>query len=248
MKRALLSQEERILVGHMRDRLWGLCKEARSLNVRIMVDAEQTYFQPVIDSFVMELMSEFNHDYPCVFSTYQCYLKDSHLRLSRDIERCRRSGVLFGAKLVRGAYLVAEKQRAIEKGLPSPIHNSLQDTHDSYHKNLDYMLERHTRCNVMIASHNQTSVERAIELMQTYGIKPEDEKVYFGQLLGMADHLTFTLGAHGYKAYKYVPYGPIKEVMPYLIRRAQENNDIMGGVGKEYEMLKDCAVHRIFGV
>lgn len=159
-------------------------------------------------------------------------------RLKTDTERARRDGFFFAAKLVRGAYMVAERRLAAEQGRDSPIHPTLAHTHECYKACTVHAI----RCvleegaNIMLATHNQESVELAIEQMSEHGIKPRTGGVYFGQLLGMADHLTFTLGLHGYSAYKYVPYGAVHEVMPYLIRRAQENSDLLGGVKKEREL------------
>ncbi len=128
----------------------------------------------------------------------------------------------FAAKVVRGAYMVQERERAASMGYPSPIHDTLADTHTCYNTAVSLILA-HPRRNLLVASHNQGSVEHTVRVMAERGIDRESGGVYFGQLLGMADRLTYPLAAHGYKAYKYVPYGPIKEVIPYLLRRAQEN-------------------------
>lgn len=186
-----------------------------------------------------------------MFNTYQTYLKSSLNWCQRDMDRSRREGWAFGAKVVRGAYMVSERQRAKDLGIESPISDSYEDTEKNFHNILGQILKRKAKggaAEVMVASHNQDSVRFVVGEMQRLGIRPEDG-VYFGQLLGMADHLTFTLGRHGYKSYKYIPYGPIGEVIPYLIRRTQENSSILGspGVQKERAMVRREIRRRLFG-
>jgi proline dehydrogenase len=244
------SAEELQLMQNMERRLDVLAKEALALNVRLMIDAEQTYFQPAIDSLVLGLQREYNREYPAIFNTYQCYLKDSRGRLEADIERARRDGFLWAAKLVRGAYMVSERQRAERLCLADPIHASLEDTHDNFNDCVRLVLEhiaRGTGYNLLVASHNQASVEQTLAGMDDLGIERGSGGVYFGQLLGMGDHLTSVLGQKGYKAYKYVPYGPIDDVMPYLVRRAQENSTLLGGAHKERAMLAAELKRRLFG-
>ncbi len=222
----------------MYKRLEKIAALAHEKNVRLMIDAEQTYFQPAIDSMVLRLQRRYNKDRCVVYNTYQCYLKDSSVRLNGDMERSSRENFGFAAKLVRGAYMYAERELAIEEGRESPIHESLDDTHASYDRNvesvLEYIAKNNSGAEVMFATHNSRSVKFAVRCMADMNIR---KGVYFGQLLGMADNITFPLGASGYNVYKYVPYGPISEVMPYLIRRAQENSDLLGGVSLEREML-----------
>jgi proline dehydrogenase len=235
-----LSEEELRLLNNMMRRLYTIAEAAAERNVRLMIDAEHTYFQPAIDHAAVELQRKFNQKEPVVLNTYQCYLKDSGDRLLLDMERARREGWKFGAKLVRGAYMYLERARAEELHYPSPVWDSLDETHANYNRCLDVLVKSSLEegSEVMIATHNQKSIERAVALMYELGIEPFHAGVYFGQLLGMADHLTFILGRNGYRAYKYVPFGPIEEVMPYLIRRAQENSDIMAGVDREKRMIR----------
>jgi proline dehydrogenase len=212
-----------------------------------MIDAEHTYFQPAIDNLANTLMKKYNKDRTVIFSTYQMYLSDSHSRLMDDMARARRGDYHFACKLVRGAYMELERARAVEKGYPSPIHVSKQATHDNYNRGVAHMLDKMADgepVSLMIASHNQQSIELALDKASQRGLGP-DARIYFGQLLGMADHLTYSLGGANYRAYKYVPYGKIKEVMPYLIRRAQENSDMMGGVGTELRMLRAEILRRL---
>ena len=226
LAQSILDSEEVQLLRAMIRRLETLSKVAEENNVRLMVDAEQTYFQPAIDNLIVNLQRRFNKERPIIYTTYQCYLKDSSQRLLEDLKRARKEEYYFAAKLVRGAYMISERARAVEKGYESPVHETLQDTHISYNQCVANAVEKiaqKEKVEILIATHNQESVERTLDLMQRYKLDPKKSGVYFGQLLGMCDHLTSLLGKHGYNAYKYVPYGPVGEVIPYLIRRAQEN-------------------------
>lgn len=244
--RAALDQEELELLDNMIGRVNTLAQAASESGVRIMIDAEHSYFQPAIDSVVTELQRKFNKTEPRVYNTYQCYLKDSHDRIAVELERSRREGYKFGCKLVRGAYMVLERERAAEKGYPSPVWDTKEETHACYDAAVAMLLPwvKNNGAEFMVASHNQRSCELAVAGMEDHGLGP-DAPVYFGQLLGMADNLTYTLGAHGYGAYKYVPFGSIDEVMPYLIRRAQENSDVLGGIAKETTMLRSELKRRL---
>ncbi|KAL4451694.1 hypothetical protein ABPG75_007356 [Micractinium tetrahymenae] len=238
---AALNDEEQKLLRNMMARVERLAQAAADADVRLLIDAEHSYFQPAIDNTVTELQRKYNRGAPRIYNTIQCYLRDSHSRLLTELERARRENYKYGVKLVRGAYMVLERQRAQDMGHPSPIHNTVADTHANYNECVREML----RCvasegaEVMVASHNQRSIELATYHMAALGLPPSSG-VYFGQLLGMADHLTYTLGAHGYGAYKYVPFGKVEEVMPYLLRRAQENSAILAGeaVAGEMAMLR----------
>eukprot|EP00808_Paulinella_micropora_P028165 g48725.t1 len=245
----LLDKQEIELMKTMKKRLRDIIEEAHQLQVRVMIDAEHTYFQPAIDCCVLELQRIYNRDRAVVFQTYQAYLKDSHGRLRNDLRRAQNEGFWFAAKLVRGAYMVLERERAQKMGYPSPIHSTLEDTHQNYHRCLmdilDCMRKNAPKAELFVASHNQASVTDCITYLDQHGMSRDH--VYFGQLLGMADHLTFGLGAHGYKAYKYVPYGPLHSVMPYLIRRAIENSNIMGGATRERKLMMGEIRRRMFG-
>lgn len=155
------------------------------------------------------------------------------------MERSHKEGWHFGAKVVRGAYMVSEREKARQRGVESPVCETYQDTEASFHTTIDMILGHNAGgalgrgAEILIASHNQGSIEHTVRRMDE--LKKDKNQVYFGQLMGMADHLTYTLGMNGYKAYKYVPYGPIDEVVPYLIRRTQENSAILGSPGVQEE-------------
>ncbi|XP_060928676.1 proline dehydrogenase 1, mitochondrial [Limanda limanda] len=217
-----------------------LAKHAVENGVRLMVDAEQTYFQPAISRLTLEMQRRFNKEKPIIFNTYQCYLKDAYDNVTVDVELSRREGWYFGAKLVRGAYMYQERARAEEIGYEDPINPDYEATNRMYQKCLEYLLEEieHNRkANVMVATHNEETVKFTLQKMNEMGLSPTENKVYFGQLLGMCDQISFPLGQAGFPVYKYVPYGPVNEVIPYLSRRAQENRGFMKGSQRERSLL-----------
>ncbi|KAI4492009.1 hypothetical protein M0802_010134 [Mischocyttarus mexicanus] len=220
---------------------------ADKLNVRIMIDAEQTYFQPAISRLTLEMMRKYNTDKAVVFNTYQTYLQEAYNEVKTDLEQAERQNFYFGAKIVRGAYIEQERARAAAMGYPDPTNPTYEATTESYHRTLMECLRRMKqykdkgedpkKIGIMVASHNEDTVRFAIEKMKEIGISPEDKVICFGQLLGMCDYITFPLGQSGYSAYKYIPYGPVKEVLPYLSRRAQENRGILKKIRKEKQLL-----------
>ncbi|XP_036836052.1 proline dehydrogenase 1, mitochondrial isoform X2 [Oncorhynchus mykiss] len=201
------TEEEEKQMKRMLQRLDVLANHAEEHSVRLMVDAEQTYFQPAISTLTVEMQRIYNRGKPVIFNTYQCYLKEAYDIVTMDVELSRREGWFFGAKLVRGAYMYQERSRAEEIGYEDPINPDYETTNMMYHK------------------------------MNELGLTPTENKVYFGQLLGMCDQISFPLGQAGFPVYKYVPYGPVNEVIPYLSRRAQENRGFMKGSQREREML-----------
>ena len=249
------TEEEVELMDKMYARGHALAQEAASVGTRLLIDAEQARFQPAIDSLVLELQRTYNaasdRDFPLIYNTYQCYLKDVPERLPVDVERSERFDYHFGAKLVRGAYMESERALAEILGLPSPIHDTLEDTHNCYNNSVRFLLEHSTKSKhkleIMLASHNQESIEKAIAAMNDLGIDRKESTICFAQLYGMMDNLTFNLGKHSYRAFKYLPYGEIKMVMPYLIRRANENSAIASGAKKEIKMLSAELKRRVFG-
>ncbi|XP_058974552.1 proline dehydrogenase 1, mitochondrial-like isoform X2 [Musca domestica] len=248
--RRLISQippKEEEMFRNMIRRLNTIVKTAAELDVRIMIDAEQTYFQPAISRITLEMMRKYNKEKAIVFNTYQCYLREAFREVNTDLEQAKRQDFYFGAKLVRGAYMEQERARAQALGYPDPVNPSYEATTEMYHKTLTECLRRikilkdngedAKKIGIMVASHNEDTVRYAIEKMKEIGISPEDKVICFGQLLGMCDYITFPLGQAGYSAYKYIPYGPVQEVLPYLSRRAQENKGVLKKIQKEKRLL-----------
>ncbi|XP_041856581.1 proline dehydrogenase 1, mitochondrial [Melanotaenia boesemani] len=238
MQRFTIEEEKQL--QRILQRLDILAKHALENNVCLMVDAEQTYFQPAISRLTLEMQRIYNREKPVIFNTYQCYLKQAFDNVTMDVELSKREGWHFAAKLVRGAYMYQERERAKEIGYEDPINPDYESTNRMYHRCLDYVLDEialNRKANVMVASHNEDTVKHTLRRMNALGLLPTENKVFFGQLLGMCDQISFPLGQAGFPVYKYVPYGPVSEVMPYLSRRAQENRGFMKGVQKERELL-----------
>jgi proline dehydrogenase len=242
------TEKELELMGKLYERAHTLAREASRVGTRLLIDAEQVRYQPAIDNLVLELQQTYNSvtvsDTPIIYNTYQCYLKDSLQRLTSDVERSERLNYHLGAKLVRGAYMESERELAQKLGLESPVHDTIEDTHQNYNDAVDFLLQHSVtsdkKLEIMCATHNQESVKKALEAMNRFGINGADESstLRFGQLLSMADNLSFQLGRHGYKAYKYMPYGEIQEVIAFLLRRANENSAIVGSTSADLGMVE----------
>ncbi|XP_040578739.1 proline dehydrogenase 1, mitochondrial isoform X2 [Lepeophtheirus salmonis] len=251
-----LSLKEEEQFRNMLSRLQTIFQAAKDLDVRVMVDAEQTYFQPAISRLTMEMMRKYNTEKAIIFNTYQCYLKIAYHSLILDMEQASRQNFYFGAKLVRGAYMEQERARAKDVGYDDPINPSYDATSEMYHKCLEECMARmatnkqnnktdFSRIGIMVASHNADTVRFAINKMKELNINQEDRLICFGQLYGMCDQLSFPLGQSGYSVYKYVPYGPVNEVLPYLSRRARENKGIMHKLQLEKTLLLRELISRV---
>jgi len=242
-----LSEHEEEMFQNMMRRLHTVFKMAKRLDVRVMVDAEQSYFQPAISRLAIEMARIYNTEKAIVFNTYQCYLKEAHNNLVHDLDQAERQNFFFGAKLVRGAYMEQERHRAEEMGYEDPINPNFEATTEMYHKCVLEVMTRMKRLKdegkpklvgIMMATHNEDTVRFVIQKMKELTIKRSDKLVCFGQLYGMCDQVSFPLGQSGYSVYKYVPYGPVTEVLPYLSRRAQENKGFLTKIKKETTLLR----------
>nr|CAH7756082.1 unnamed protein product [Callosobruchus chinensis] len=249
-----LSTKEEEMFRNMIRRMNTIVKAAQDMDVRIMVDAEQTYFQPAITRITLEFMRKYNKDKAIVFNTYQCYLRNALSEVTTDLEQAKRQNFYFGAKLVRGAYLEQERARAAAMGYPDPTNPNFEATTEMYHNTLSECLRRikefkvkgeDKKIAIMVASHNEDTVRFAIQKMKEFGIEPADKVICFGQLLAMCDYITFPLGQSGYSAYKYIPYGPVNEVLPYLSRRAHENKGVLKKIKKEKRLLAREILRRV---
>jgi len=251
-----LTRDEEEQFRNMVNRLHRIFKYAKSQNVRVMIDAEQSYFQPAIHRLAIEMMRTYNTDKAIVFNTYQNYLKKAHKTIVLDLEQAKRQNFYFGAKLVRGAYMEQERARAELLGYKDPINSDYEATTAMYHKVLDECLTRiHAlkeagedpqRIGIMVASHNENTVKYGVQRMAELNLDPQERVLCFAQLLGMCDQITFPLGQAGYSVYKYVPYGPVNEVLPYLSRRANENGSLLGKVQVEKDLLRRELFRRVF--
>ncbi|MDP1844496.1 MAG: proline dehydrogenase family protein [Sediminibacterium sp.] len=222
----------------VRERMFTICEVAAEKNIGVLIDAEESWIQDPIDRLTMEMMEEFNKERVIVYNTIQLYRHDrlSFLKLSHKI--AKQQGFKLGMKLVRGAYMEKERERAIEKGVPSPIQKDKVATDADFNESVQYCLENLNDIAVIIASHNEESNLFAANLMQENGISHNHPHIHFSQLFGMSDNITFNLAKEGLNVSKYLPFGPIKDVIPYLMRRAKENSSVSGQTGRELSLIK----------
>jgi proline dehydrogenase len=233
-----LSEDEKLSFEKVRNRYLSISQAAFDNNVRLLIDAEDSWYQETIDELVYEMMEKFNKERAIVFNTYQMYrwaslqhIKDAH-ELSKEKE------FVLGAKLVRGAYMENERERAGVKGYEDPICTDKYATDKSYNDGLKYCVENIKNVELFNGSHNEYSNLYLTELMKKHELEKDDRRIFFAQLYGMSDNISFVLAEAGYNVAKYVPYGPIKFVMPYLIRRAEENTSVAGQSSRELNLLE----------
>jgi proline dehydrogenase len=222
----------------VKDRMYHICEIASQNNIGVLVDAEETWIQDPIDRLVMELMEAFNKEKIVVFNTIQLYRHDrlDFLKLSHRI--AKQSNFLLGVKLVRGAYMEKEKSRANQQGYPNPIQATKDNTDKDFNEAVKYCIENINDISVIIASHNEQSNLLAFDLITQKNIALNHPHIHFSQLYGMSDNITFNLAANGCSVSKYLPFGPIRDVIPYLMRRAQENSSVSGQTGRELALIK----------
>jgi len=214
-----------------------ICTTAHKLKVPVFIDAEESWIQPAIDALALEMMKKYNKSKAIVYNTYQLYRKDRYDFLTRNLMDATEHNYFLGAKLVRGAYMEKERERAKTLGYASPIQDSKEDTDRDFNRALALCIENIEKVAFCAGTHNEKSSAILTELMGMNRIQNGDQRIYFSQLLGMSDHISYNLASKGYKVAKYVPYGPVKEVLPYLIRRAQENTSVKGQTGRELSLI-----------
>ena len=207
-------------------------------NIKLLIDAEESWMQDAADQLCEKMMAIYNKEGAVVFNTLQCYRWDRLDFLKEAHRKAKKGGYKLGYKIVRGAYLEKENERAEEKSYASPIHKSKQATDDCFNEILNYILNNLDDIELFIGTHNEESTYLAMDLMKEKDIAKNDDRVWFGQLYGMSDHISFNLGVLAYNVTKYIPFGPVKDVMPYLIRRAEENTSVAGQTSRELSLLK----------
>ncbi len=218
-------------------RVESICDAANKANTAIFIDAEESWIQVAIDDLATSMMRKINRDKTIVYNTYQLYRHDRLAYLQHETEVAKAVGYKVGAKLVRGAYMEKERKRAAEKKQESPIQKDKNASDYDYDAALEYCVKHAETVSICAGSHNENSSMHLTKLMEQNGIQPGDKRIYFAQLLGMSDHISYNLANAGYNVAKYVPYGPVKEVLPYLIRRAQENTSVKGQTGRELGLI-----------
>ena len=233
-----LTSDEQAEWNRVVDRFDIVCKDAHSKNVALLIDGEESWMQDAADDLVTKMMRKYNKEKAIVFNTLQMYRWDRLNYLKKLHEQAKNEGFFIGMKLVRGAYMEKENARAEEKGYPSPICDSKEATDENYDAAVRYMTDHLDIMSLFVGTHNELSTYTLMELMQEKGIKTNDERIWFGQLYGMSDNISYNLADHEYNVAKYLPFGPVKDVMPYLIRRAEENTSVEGQTSRELEMIK----------
>jgi proline dehydrogenase len=231
-----LTPAEQEAFARLEGRVDRLCKTAHDLGLKILVDAEESWFQNVIDDLAYAAMAKYNSSRCVVYNTYQMYRHDSLARLKQAHQVAQEQGYLFGAKPVRGAYMEKERARAQAEGYVDPIQPNKAATDRDYDAAIHYSVENHIH--LVCATHNEKSSVALTELMELHGIAADSELVFFSQLYGMSDSISYNLAKSGYRVVKYVPYGPVEKVMPYLSRRASENSSIAGQSSREFELVR----------
>ncbi|MBC3541371.1 proline dehydrogenase family protein [Rufibacter sediminis] len=233
-----LTQAEKAAFGRARTRVKTICQRAFEQGVRVFIDAEESWMQETIDQLCLEMMELYNQERPIVYNTYQLYRHDRLDVIKRDYERAKKLGFYLGGKLVRGAYMEKEGRVAQQRGINNPINPTKQATDALYDEALRFCVEHIDRIAICAGTHNEQSSYHLMQLMDEFNIQPSDERIYFAQLLGMSDNLSYNLAHAGYNVAKYVPYGPVEAVMPYLLRRADENTAIAGQSSREFSLVK----------
>jgi proline dehydrogenase len=219
------------------ERMYRICHAAEEHNVGVLIDAEESWIQDPIDRLTMEMMEEFNQEKALVFNTIQLYRHDRLHFLNLSYKIAQQKGFLLGVKLVRGAYMEKERTRAASKGSPSPIQPNKESTDKDFNTAIEFCLGRIEAISCIVASHNEKSNLWAVEWMEKKGIRHDHSHMHFSQLYGMSDNITFNLAKEGFSVSKYLPFGPLKDVIPYLMRRAEENSSVSGQTGREYELI-----------
>jgi len=230
--------EEKQEWKRLEDRLDRICRVAAEKGVGVLIDAEETWIQDPVDVLTMTMMDRFNKEKAVIYNTLQLYRHDRLAFLKDSIEAAEQRGFILGAKLVRGAYMEKERERAQEKGYTSPIQRDKQSTDNDYNEGIRLCIEHISRVAVIVASHNDHSNLYTTQLMDEKGIAHRHPHVHFSQLFGMSDNITFNLASAGFSVSKYLPFGPIKDVVPYLMRRAQENSSMAGQTGRELSLIR----------
>lgn len=220
------------------DRYHRICAFAKEKQVEVLIDGEESWMQDAADDLVEDMMRIYNTESPIVYNTLQTYRWDRLPYLKELHKRAKKEGYKIGMKIVRGAYMEKERDRANDLGYQSPICEDKTATDENFNNTLTYILDNLEDISLFVGTHNEESSYLAMQLMDQKNISTSDSRVWFGQLYGMSDHISYNLAKEGYNVAKYLPFGPVKDVMPYLIRRAEENTSVAGQTSRELNLLK----------
>ena len=215
-----------------------VCKMCFENDKKVMIDAEETWMQSAADHLVEEMMEKYNQEKPIVWNTIQMYRTGRLEYMAENLQRAKEKGYFIGYKIVRGAYMEKERNRAQEMNYPDPIQPNKEASDQNYNSGIDFVLANLDKVSAFFGTHNEKSTELVMDKMAAKGISPDDNRIYFGQLYGMSDNITYALADKNYNVAKYLPYGPVKDVVPYLTRRAQENTSVAGQTGRELALIQ----------
>src|ERR1700757_623379 len=232
-----LNESEKSEWQRVKQRVQSICEQAYKFSKLLFFDAEESWIQLAIDDLATENKEKFNKKTAIIYNTYQLYRHDRFVYLEQCIKHAKENNYHIGAKLVRGAYMEKERKRAAEMGYPSPIQPNKEGSDKDYNLALELCVKNINCVSLCAGTHNEKSSMNLVNLMKKNNIQPADKRIYFAQLLGMSDHISYNLSLAGYNVAKYVPYGPVKEVLPYLLRRAQENTSVKGQTGRELSLI-----------
>ena len=223
----------------LKNRLDKICKCGVENNVNLLIDAEESWIQEAIDTVTLDLMKKYNKKKVVLLLTFQCYRRGTLKRINKNLQISKKKNFYLGVKLVRGAYMEKERERALKKGYDSPIHESKLNTDLEFNKSLDFCVKNLDNISLWIGSHNENSFYKTISLMNDHKIKKNDKRIWFSQLYGMSENISFTLADLGYNVVILIPFGPIKKTIPYLIRRAKENSSVKGQSSRQFTLVKN---------
>ncbi len=236
--RQTLTSKELSAFAKVKERADRICAKAFAMGIPVLIDSEQSWIQDPIDALAYEMMAKYNRERAIVFNTCQMYRSDMLKNLKDAFHNAAMHHYFLGVKLVRGAYMEKERERATLKEYPNPIHTSKEATDAAFNKALAFCIDNKQRVSMVCGSHNEFSNQYLTVLMQKHSMRPGDQRVWFAQLLGMSDNISFNLAKAGFNVAKYVPYGPVESVMPYLLRRASENTSVAGQSSRELSLIR----------
>jgi proline dehydrogenase len=231
----------------VKNRFHSICKAAYDQNIPLLIDGEESWMQDAADALVLEMMKTYNKDQVLIYNTLQAYRWDRMDYIKNLLELSKHDGFKVGIKLVRGAYMEKERLRAKNYGYVSPICETKQATDHNFNNILTYMIGELEHMSIFLGTHNEESSYLLLEQMEQKGISLKDPRIWFGQLYGMSDHISYNLSAKGYNVSKYLPFGPVRDVMPYLMRRAEENTSVAGQTNRELDLLSKERKRRKLG-
>ena len=214
-----------------------VCSKAFKENIKILIDAEEVEVQNAIDDLAIKMMRKYNLKTAIVYNTVQMYRKDRLTYLNKMISNQLNDGVIFGLKLVRGAYMEKERNLAVSMNIESPICDTKNETDKNFNSGLDFVFNNFERISFVCASHNEDSILKVMSMMESKNLKSNDSSIWFGQLYGMSDNISFNLASKNFNTFKILPFGSVRNLMPYLIRRAEENTSVQGQTGRELQLI-----------